>query len=416
MKSRLLLPLCLLAACVAPSLRAEEIPEDLKGTSRNWAHIKKNPYFRDRAEKTVILKNENIHVGVSKDFGGAIFEFFGKDRRWDHNLMQMSDGGGFQLSIWGKDASADPKSNYFGAATPNLAGTTGPDGLRDLKGYDTEEACKAAGNTNPRSEGYANGAQTCQAPEYPILGFSAASPWNPLQAFYNVRIGMDDPTNDVIECKQTGNTVYMRQENPWQFTKTDNCPGVVFEEWVTLHDAYVEVKYAMSYKGKSRWTRHPQEMPAIFSGWTMNDHAFYYDGSKAFSGDAVTRQGHEKRFLRFPPPAENNGKYMRDADKYVGDIREGWWTVCNESEDMCMTVACFSELMESVDLNLNKKDGHGYLTPQSAIALDPAQTYVWTVYLFPGKHDAVVAGKTVRDWIYSLAPEDYKQRIAAWAK
>ena len=412
------LSLGLLACLVAPcsSLRADEIPDDLQGTSKNWAHYKKNNYFRDRAAKTITLQNENLQIGISKDFGGAIFEFWGKDRSWSHDLIQMSDGGGLQLSIWGKDATANPRALWFGGATPNLAGTTGPDGLRDLKGYATREECLAAGNTTPKSEGYAEGAQTCKNPDYPILGFSAAGPWNPLQAFYDVRVGMVDTTNDVVECKQEGNTVYMRQENPWQFTKTNNCPGIVFEEWVTLHEAYVEIKYAVSSKQAARWTRAPQEMPAIFSGYSMNHHGFYYDGDQAFTGGAVERQGHEKRFLKYPPPPENNGKYMRTATDYKGSIREGWWSVCNESEDMCMTVACFSELMESVDFNLDKKDGHGYLTPQSAIAVDPAKTYTWTIYLFPDKYDGVIAGKTVREWVYGLAPEDFRTRVAAWQK
>ena len=209
----------------------------------------------------------------------------------------------------------------------------------------------------------------CVAPDYPILGFSAGGPWNPLQAFYNVHVGMDDPTNDVVESKQEGNTVYMRQENPWQFTKTSRVDGIVFEEWVTLHDAYAEIKYAVSYKGPSRWTRAPQEMPAIFTGYSMNDHGFYYDGDKPFTGDAeVVRMGHEKRFLKLPPPPENGGRYMRAEDAYKGRIREGWWSICNQPEDMCMTVVCFSDLMESVDFNLNKTDGNGYATPQSAIA------------------------------------------------
>ena len=137
----------------------------------------------------------------------------------------MSDGGGLQLSIWGKDATANPKAQWFGAATPNLAGTTGPNGLRDLKGYPTKEACAAAGNTNPKSEGYSEGLQVCKAPDYPILGFSAASPWNPLQAFYNVHVGMSDPTNDVVESRQEGNTVYMRQENPGSSPRPPGAMG-----------------------------------------------------------------------------------------------------------------------------------------------------------------------------------------------
>ena len=118
--------------------------------------------------------------------------------------------------------------------------------------------------------------------------------------------------------------------------------------------------------------------------------------------------GHEQRRLKFPPPVENDGKYMRSEEQYKGNIREGWWSVCNASEDMCMTVACFSDLTESVDFNLNKKDGHGYLTPQSFFAVDPAKTITWTIYLFPDKYDGVVAGKTVRDWVYELAPADFK--------
>lgn len=416
MKIPTLLSLGLLAAVLPCSLCAEEIPPDLQGTSKNWAHIKNNPYFRDRATKTVTLKNANIQVGVSKDFGGAIFEFWGKDRRWDHDLIQMSDGGGLQLSIWGKDASANPKAEWFGGASPNLAGTTGPNGLRDLKGYANKEECAAAGNDHPKSEGYADGAQTCKAPDYPILGFSAGGPWNPLQAFYNVHVGMDDPTNDVVESRQEGNTVYMRQENPWQFTKTSRCNGIVFEEWVTLHDAFVEIRYTVSSKQATRWTRAPQEMPAIFSAFGMNDHGYYYQGVSPFTKDSnVERMGHEQRRLKFPPPTEyDNGKYMRPDDQYKGSIREGWWSVCNEKEDMCLTVACFSPLTESVDFNLNKKDGHGYLTPQSFFAVDPAKPLTWTIYLFPDKYDGVIAGKTVREWVYELAPADFKAKATAW--
>ena len=156
-------------------------------------------------------------------------------------------------------------------------------------------------------------------------------------------------------------------------------------------------------------------MPAIFSGYSMNDHGFFYQGTNPFTNDAaVERMGHEQRRLKFPPPVENDGKYMRTEDQYKGNIREGWWSVCNASEDMCLTVACFSDLTESVDFNLNKKDGHGYLSPQSFFAVDPAKTISWTIYLFPDKYDGVVAGKTVREWVYQLTPADFKARAGKY--
>ena len=169
MKYTYLLPLVLLALN-APA-QADEIPADLQGTSLHWAHIKNNPYFRDRATKTVVLQNDNLAIGVSKDFGGAIFEFFGKNRHWDHNLMQMSDGGGMQLSIWGKDASANSKTLWFGSATPNLAGTTGPHGLRDLKGLRHEGRMRGGGQHEPEIGRVRRGQTGVCGAGLPDLGF-----------------------------------------------------------------------------------------------------------------------------------------------------------------------------------------------------------------------------------------------------
>jgi len=91
---------------------------------------------------------------------------------------------------------------------------------------------------------------------------------------------------------------------------------------------------------------------------------------------------------------------MYPHPNYVANITEEWWGVCDAAEERCVTVACFSPLC--AEAAVSDSGSSGYITPIGYFGVAKAMDVRWSVYMFPYRHDAVVGGRTIRDWVWSL--------------
>ncbi len=369
-------------------------PKTLKGTCNGlesdalgWCQGMA-PYWVNRLKDTVWVGNDSIRVGVNKSFGGTLFGLYSAG--WDRNLILEHGGGAVQLSIWGYDPVGG-------------AGWYGNDGC-DPKWYTSEAACKAGGHASCSLWAYPGGAHcsNCTS-QKPCGGWTPGAPWNPIQA-QGPDCGWNSPANDCNVAEWQGQTFYTRLNAPFHFTSTAPPAPMPMEQWVTAHDGYAEVKYRLTYSGPSAWCNHPQEIPAIFTSFGMNQHYYYYDGEAPFTGAGVVHKaGASNGVLRYP----NRPEYGHGND-YFGYVREGWWGVCDGPQERCLTVASFSPVMNEVAMGQNQTAGSGYITALGWFGVSPGMDLQWTVYYFPYRYDQVVGGKSVRDIIYSLAPPEFK--------
>ena len=344
-------------------------------------------YYVHRAADTAYLYNDQLRVGVNGSYGGTILELYAADHAF--NLLAEHGGGAVQLSIWGYDPVG-----------PDAWFAQG-DGVCDPQPYATEAACLGAGHTSCRIWCCSQGAHVPDCTTVrSCVGWGAGAPFNPIQA-QAADCGWDSPTNDVDQLQTGTGTVYISKTGPYHFTETDAMAGLTWEETATLHMAYVELDYRITYSGPYSLTTHPQEIPAVFPAWGMNHTYFYYDGSNPWAdpSSAVTTATTPANGLMLR--LANRAPYPHSNVDAV--LTEPWVTACNAARDHCLTVAMLSPQYKEVNAAAYPGNGYGYLTPLGGFAITPGMDEQFTAYLFPYRHDQVVAGRTVRQWIYDLA-------------
>lgn len=341
-------------------------------------------YYRSRADDTEYLFNDNLRVGVNGSYGGTILELYGADH--STNLVTEHGGGAVQLSVWGyEEKGAD---GWFGTG----------DGVCDPTSYASEAACLAHHSTCQLwccdDGAHVPDCSTVSS----CVDWGAGAPFNPIQAQAR-DCGWDSSTNDVDSLTRSGDAVTIRKANPWHFTQTDSFDGMVFEQTTTLHDAYVQLDYRITYSGPYTLSDHPQEIPALFPGVGMNHSYWFYTGSAPYSGGTVSSSigASDGPFLRI----DGRGPYPHGAYDQV--ITEHWVSVCDDSGAHCLTLATFSEPYKEIDCAGTPWRGYGYMTPLGGFNIEPGMDVQARAFLFPGRWDQVIAGKTVRDWIYELA-------------
>ncbi|MBI2895946.1 MAG: hypothetical protein HYY06_20480 [Deltaproteobacteria bacterium] len=341
-------------------------------------------YFESRAADTSYLYNSNIRVGVDGSFGGTIFELYGAGH--DRNLLTQHGGGAVQLSIWGYEPLGPDAWFAEGSCDPTA--------------YATEEACRAE-HASCRLWCCSEGVHVadCGAVRS-CVDWGAGAPWNPIQA-QGADCGWGGASNDVDERVEEPGSVFTRKTNPYHFTKSTAMEGVVFEQTTALFDAYVQIDYRVTYAGPYSFGPHPQEIPAVFPGVGMNHTYHFYEGDAPWSGAEPTTV--------VEPPSDAGLMFrLRDREPYPHSnvdhwLSESWVSACDESGASCLTVAVFSPQYREIAASGYPGSGYGYLTPLGGFALEPGFDESFTAYLFPARHDQVIAGRTVRDWIYDLA-------------
>jgi hypothetical protein len=344
-------------------------------------------YYRDRAADTEYLFNDQLRVGVNGSYGGAILELYGADHSF--NLLAEHGGGAVQLSVWGYEERGSDGWFAYG------------DGVCDPSSYGSEAACQAAGHGACRLWCCDQGAHVadCRSVDS-CVDWGAGAPFNPIQAQAR-DCGWDSSSNDVDSLTVSGSTVTTRKSGPYHFTKSSSFPGMVFEQATTLHDAYVEIDYRITYSGPYTLSEHPQEIPAVFPGAGMNHSYHYYTGPNPYTdaGGAVTSSVGASD----APLLGITGREPWPHGSVDETISEHWVSACDASAARCLTLAVFSEQYREIDLAGYPGDGYGYLTPLGGFPIEPGLDESFTAYLFPGRYDATIAGRTVRQWIFDLA-------------
>ena len=341
-------------------------------------------YYKTRAADTLYLYNENMRAGVNKSYGGAIMEFYGKDH--NRNLLTEHGGAAMQLSIWGYDKKGT--AAWFGQGS----------GVCDPTAYATQSACQKK-NASCRLWGWSKGDHVTNcASVKSCVDWGAGAPFNPIQA-QAINCGWESTTNDVTVAKTSTNQVYVSKVAPYHFTQNNAMPGLTWHQTAVLYKAYLRVTYRITYSGPYTLSTHPQEIPALFPGSGLNHTYYLYTGSAPYTSAAVKTITKPKAGLmlrlkgRTPFPHGTVDHYLT----------ENWISVCDASGKHCLTVALFSPQYREIAGAGYPGNGYGYLTSLGGFNIRPGMDETFSVYLFAGRYNSTISGKTVRKWIYDLA-------------
>jgi len=349
-----------------------------------WCQAIQN-YYTARSADTRYLFSDQVRVGMSPSYGGTVFELYGADHSF--NRLVEHGGAAVQLSVWGYDPKGPDA--FFASDTC------------DPTPYPSEAACLAAGHGACRVFCCSQGDHVADCTNVKACAFGAGGPFNPIQA-QAADCGWDSPTNDVDSVTvQPSGAVTIKKASPWHFTKSTNFPGMSWEQTTGLVEAGVRLDYRITYSGPYSLTPHPQEIPAIFPAAGLHHTYFYYTGSTPYSNASSPVK-------KVTAPASGLMLRLKNRAPYphpnVDDVlTENWVSACDSSASTCVTVAVFSAQYKEISAAGYPGNGEGYLTPLGGFAIKPGMDEQFTTWLFPYRHDEVVKGKAVRQWIYDIA-------------
>jgi hypothetical protein len=339
-------------------------------------------YMTTRQTSTLYLYNDYLRAGLNRSFGGTLFELYGADKR---NRIEEHGGSAVQLSLWGYDVSSTGAA-FFTTTTCNPTA------------YASSTSCQAANGGTPCRFFPATGAQISNCTTELACGdWSAGAPWNPIQA-QATGCGWNGSTNDVDQVTIANGDIALLKSNPYHFTKTTAFSGMTWKVTggVPSDRPYIKLSYQVDYVSAKSAGEHNQEIPALFTDASISYWYYFYGGNAPYTqaSSAVTRlrsdfgtqlklPSRSAPFPQAPPPSYYNAS-------------EEWMTVCDRYEDQCLTVATFAPAVKVFSL------GGQYITPLGRFALGGNYSNRWEIYLFPYRYDDVVAGKSVRQWIYDL--------------
>lgn len=342
-------------------------------------------YMTTRAASAFYVYNDWVRAGMARSFGGALFELYGTDKR---NRIEEHGGAAVQLSVWGYDV-ASSGAGYFTTTVCN------PNAFSDAG------ACAAANGGAACSYYAATGAHICDCSSVlPCGTWTAGGPWNPIQA-QAANCGWNGPTNDVSSVQQTADGLVLQQVNPYHFSKTTAFEGMTWSVAALAppERPYVRLRYRMTWNGAIGVGEHNQEIPAIFADNRIGGWYYYYAGDKPYADltGPVTRLradfGSELALPGRPAPL---------PQPEPANLRKGteeWMSVCDGDEGQCLTVVSFAPVVKAF------VQGAHYVTALGRFGLGTTWDDAWDVYLFPYRFDQVVAGKTIREWVYVLRAE-----------
>jgi hypothetical protein len=137
-----------------------------------------------------------------------------------------------------------------------------------------------------------------------------------------------------------------------------------------------------------------QELPALYTTYGIDAHGYY----KIYGDSSVTST----------TPSGSSAYCMDNVHTPPSCTTASggaWWTLCDSSEDRCLTIASWSTSIVQFALQNNYRTGGGYASPQGAFSMSSG-THSATIYLFPYKYNATVGGHTIEWYINALRCAD----------
>lgn len=340
-------------------------------------------YMNRRSNNTMYLTNDYLRVGVNHHAGGAIFEFYGGQRR---NMIQQHGGAAMQLSLWGYGTDTDTSRVFY-----YLTNRCDPHPRSDA------QACKAENGGVDCFPAGGGGLHMANCQSVQRCGsWAASAPINPIQAQAE-NCGWDGEGSRVNGHSFEDDMLIIQKSNPYNFTKSNSASGLTWTQRVQVKPdvPYARVEYFIENNGPSLGP-HPQEIPAIFLNRAPDHFTYYfYQGDQAYlNSNSAVRMG------PYPGKDQDVGLPGRTLPSHIVDpyrADEHWYSACRQ-DGSCITIAAFDEPARWFSLNQQ------YITLLGYFGMPTGFRTGIRIYIFPYRFDAVVGGRTVRQWIYDLRP------------
>ena len=360
-------------------------------------------YMARRTMDTVYQYNDYVRVGLNQRFGGTVFELYGTDKI---DRIQQNPGGAVQLALYGDDL------NYAPAGTPSGWFAFNPDQQFlppntsgwDNTPYPTQAACNAAhpGVICRQEMAADNVSNDVTEVGCANAGQDAGAGFNPTQAV-SLNCWYGDPNNYVDTTTQPApGFVAMTKTAPNNYSKSSNVPGLTWTQTTQVVGPFVQMTYDIMGSSKLRtMTPDFQELPAIFPHGAIGGVAYYYKGSKPYNSlsEPVTKatiaQG-TSGILGFPA---RTGLY---GTGYNVGITEDWASMCDDTSTQCVTIASFSNDAKIIQVSNQSASANSYFGIHGFFTLAPGLKERTTTFIAPYRYDAIVAGQSVRQWVYQL--------------
>lgn len=355
-------------------------------------------YMPQRTVDTLYQYNDYVRLGVNLRFGGTIMELYGNDKL--DRILQNS-GGGTQLSLWAYTTGYAP-ANLSRAwyAISSTASSTWETSW-NVTPYETDEACAAANPSLSCQYGVAGPNFLDIGPVFPCApnGQAAGSPINPIQgASPGCQIGTSGGSIDSVSSTGPG-VITVSKSGPAQFTQSSSLPSVSWSQTTSVPGPYAQVTYSVTDTSGDASTSF-QQIPAINLHNGMGSLIFFYNGPNPYKDVAGS-------VMEFAPVAgdvyslqlpHRTGPFGTGAE---AQLSEDWISSCDSTGTRCITIATFGSATQDMivitDPDTPYSGVHGFFS------LGLSHGRVVTVFLFPYRFDQVVAGQSVRAWIYQLS-------------
>lgn len=136
--------------------------------------------------------------------------------------------------------------------------------------------------------------------------------WNPVQGG-----GWKGQPAETLAFRAESPTKGYARTRPTHWATGEAIDDVVFEEWITLEEEVVKIRYRMTYSGEVKHAPRSQELPAVFLEDRLTT-LVIYDGKRPWTGGPLSRSipgwPNEKR-----TPTEKWAAYVDPAtDRGVG--------------------------------------------------------------------------------------------------
>jgi hypothetical protein len=148
-------------------------------------------------------------------------------------------------------------------------------------------------------------------------GDADASRWAQREWRYNPVQGGDwqGKSARVLELRHDAATLYAKTV-PLHWATGAELPECLMEQWITLRESMVQVRYQFTYHGKATHAPQHQEIPAVFVDASLAT-LVTYTGSAPWTGAALSRRtpGAANEYLKLD---ENWAAYVNAQDEGVG--------------------------------------------------------------------------------------------------